>query len=227
MTRRTRWLLIGVGLLLAAFAIWRVADGWVPSRADYPAQGFAIDPDAGEVDWTTAAGSADFVYLAATNGVAGATDHFLQVAGEAQAAGFSVGAIHHFDLCLDPREQAVNLLAHLPRDTTDLPLAVELTDAACAGRAPKPADAVRALADFLALAEAGGRPPSIVRQSPELAERVPLTGRLDRPLWLTRRFRQPDADWELWTANPARAVDGVDEPVEWIVARAPATTGEP
>ena len=197
------------------------------ARPITPTQGFALDPDATEVDWATAAQTADFVYLAATDGVSAATDHFLREAGEAQAAGFSVGAIHRFDLCLPAREQAVNLLAHLPRRTTDLPLAVALTDTACAGRTPKSAEAVRALAEFLALAEAGGRPPSIVRASPELAERYPLTGRLDRPLWLTRRFRQPEADWELWTANPTRSVDGVADPVEWVVARAPTATGEP
>ena len=224
MSRRTRLLLLLAGVLLVAWFVWRTAERWVPSRAEYPAQGFVYH--SGAVDWTQAAERADFVYLDATEGLFGANPRFLQTAAQARDAGFSVGATHRFDLCLSAREQAVNLLAHLPRDATDLPLAVELTDAACAGRPPKVIDAVRALADFLTLAEAGGRPPSLIRETPAMAERYPLTGRLDRPLWLTRRFRQPAADWELWTANPARPIDGVDDPVEWVVARAPATSGD-
>lgn len=221
MTRRVRWSLALVALVVALVLAWRTADRWHPSHQDYPAQGFAFDPDRGEVDWPAVAAQADFTYLSATEGVTGASQRFLRTAAQARDAGLSVGAIHRFDLCLPPREQAVNLLAHLPRDTTDLPLAVELDASRCAGRPPRPDAAVTALGDFLALAEAGGRPASIVRESPELAERYPLTGRLDRPLWLSRRFRQPDADWELWTANPARTVSGLDDSVEWIAARAP------
>ncbi len=217
---RTRLLLALAALALAAVLAWRWADGWAPDRARYPVQGFEADPDAAPLDWAALKGRADFVYLDATEGARGATRNFLRVARQARAAGLSVGAIHRFSVCLPGREQATNLLAHLPRDGTDLPLAVALDGAGCA-RWPGTAALVDELAAFLAVAEAGGGETAVLRLTPDLARRYPLADRLDRPLWLERRFREPVAQrpWELWLANPARRVPGADRPLAWSVAR--------
>ena len=99
-------------------------------------------------------------------------------------------------------------------------MAVELDGAGC-DRWPSPAALVRQLSAFLAIAEAGQSRPAVLKLSPEMAVRYPLAGRLDRPLWLQRRLRQPAGErvWELWEANPARRVPGVDRPLAWSVAR--------
>ena len=216
----TRLLLALAALALAGGLAWRWADGWAPARADYPVQGFEADPDAAPLDWAALKGRADFVYLDATEGASGAARNFLRVSREARAAGLSVGAVHRFSVCAPGREQATNLLAHLPREGGDLPLAVALDGAGCP-RWPGTDALVAELAAFLAIAEARSDQPAVLKLTPDLAERYPLADRLDRALWLERRFRQPVASraWELWLANPARRVPGADRPLPWSVAR--------
>lgn len=222
----TKLLLLLGAAALAAVLAWRWSDGWSPDRADYPVQGFAADPDAAPLPWEALKGRADFVYLVATGGVRGATTNFLRAQEQAQAAGLSVGAIHRFSICLPGSEQATNLLAHLPRDSRDLPLAVELDAGGC-DRLPSSGELIRQLSDFLAVAEAGQSAPAVLKLSPAMAERYPIAGRLDRPLWLTRFFRQPGGEraWELWEANAERRVPGVDRPLPWSVAR-PVVQGD-
>ena len=218
--RPVLWLLTLVALAALALAGWQAARRWSPSRADYPVQGFEADPDGPPLDWPALGGRADFAYLLVTTGMRGASTNYLRAAGQARDAGLSVGAIHRFSLCQPPREQATNLLAHLPRDGADLPLAVELDPTGCPVP-PSPRRLVDDLSTFLAVAEASDRRPAILKLSPELAERYRLDRRLDRPLWLERAWREPKAtrSWELWLANPARAVPGADEPLRWSVAR--------
>lgn len=220
MTLRRRVLIGLLVLAIVGVLAWRWADGWAPDRADFAVQGFAADPDDAALPWSALSGRADFVYLVATTGVRGAATNFLRVRDEASAAGLAVGAIHRFAVCVPGAEQATNLLAHLPRDTRELPLAVELDSAGC-DRLPSTDALVRQLSAFLAIAEAGQSRPAVLKLSPEMAERYPLAGRLDRPLWLSRRLRQPSGErvWELWEANPARHLPGVDRPLAWSVAR--------
>ena len=226
MSRRTRWLLALAAIAVAAVLGWRWADGWAPDRARYPVQGFETDPDAAALDWAALKGRADFVYLDATDGARGSRRNFLRVARQARAAGLSVGAVHRFSLCVPGREQATNLLAHLPREGTDLPLAVALDGAGCPGWPPTDR-LVAEVAAFLAVAEAGRDDPAILQLAPDIQRRYPLADRLDRPLWLERAFRQPSGarSWELWLANPDRRVPGVDRPLAWSVAR-PDERGE-
>ena len=218
--RPVLWLLALVAIAALALAGWQVARRWAPSRADFPVQGFEADPDGPPLDWPALGGRADFVYLLVTTGVGGASTNYLRAAQEARDAGLAVGAIHRFSLCQPPREQAKNLLAHLPRTEGDLPLAVELDPAGCPAL-PAPKRLVESLSAFLAVAEASDRAPAILKLSPALAERYRLDQRFDRPLWLERAWRQPKATrtWELWLANPARSVSGADEALPWSVAR--------
>ena len=216
-----RKLLMGLlVLVVAGVLVWRWADGWAPDRADYAVQGFTADPDDAALPWSVLGARADFVYLVATTGARDAAANFLRVRDEASAAGLAVGAIHRFAVCQPGDEQATNLLAHLPRDARELPLAVELDAAGC-DRLPSTPALVRQLSAFLTVAEAGQAKPAVLKLSPEMAARYPLAGRLDRPLWLSRRFRQPAGErvWELWEANPARHLPGIGRPLAWSVAR--------
>ena len=46
------------------------------------------------------------------------------------------------------------------------------------------------------------------------------SGRIERNLWLTRDWWQPDyagRPWTLWTANSALRTEAGDAPVRWVV----------
>jgi lysozyme len=64
--------------------------------------------------------------------------------------------------------------------------------------------------------------PAILKISEEFEAQYQLSSAIDRTVWLERTWLLPDyaaRPWVMWSANPSRAIDGVDEPVEWAVVR--------
>jgi lysozyme len=62
--------------------------------------------------------------------------------------------------------------------------------------------------------------PAVLKVSPGFEERYHIAGRIERNLWLTRDWWQPDyagRPWTLWTANAALRTEAGEEPVRWVV----------
>lgn len=221
--RLWRYAAIALALALGAFVLWRVILGWAPSRDDYPDQGIVVDARHGALDWPMlAATGVDFAYVVATEGAKPRDTRFAANVAGAGDAGVRYGALHRFDLCRLASDQATGFITTVPRSEKALPAAVEFHfTETCSGK-PDRALVLSEVATFLSQIEAHLGKPVILKISQDFEEQYKLSASIDRTVWLEKTWLLPDyaaRPWVLWTANPARRIDGVGEPVEWAVVR--------
>lgn len=223
---RQKWLRIGVialAALLVIYSIWNYAAGWAPSRADYATQGIAVSADNGAADWARlGATGVDFAYLTATQGTDKRDEKFADNLNGVKEAGIRYGAVHHFDICRLASDQATLFITTVPRDKNALPPAVQLdfTDT-CKGK-PNRALILSELATFLNQIEAHSGSPALLMVSKEFEAEYQISTAIDREAWVRGDYFPPDytaKPWVMWTANDARQIEGLPEPVGWAVVR--------
>jgi lysozyme len=221
--RLWRYVAIALALVLGAFILWRVILGWAPSRDDYPVQGIVADASHGKLDWPMlAATGVDFAYILATDGSkVRDTDFATNMAG-AREAGVRFGPLHRYDLCRLASDQATLFITTVPRTDAALPAAVEFGFSEKCASKPDRALVLSEVATFLSQIEAHLGKPAVLKISGEFEAQYKLSSSIDRTVWLEKTWLLPDyaaRPWVMWTANPQRRIDGVDEPVQWVVVR--------
>ena len=209
---------------LAATIAWQQGRQWRPDETRWPDQGALVGEAQGTVDFGTVRGlGAGFVYLDASLGASGKDDGFARNFAAARKAGLQVGAVHVFDPCLRADGQSANYVTIVPRDADLLPPAIRLdrTADACPRRIPDAAIQSEVLT-LVNQIEAHTGKPAILAPSEEFETRYGVARRIDRNLWLTRRWFEPayaGRPWLLWTANTAFATAAADQPLRWVVVR--------
>jgi lysozyme len=227
-----RWLLLALlalGLAIAALAGWYWADHWAPDRARYPVQGLWLDAASGPVEWATLKANgpgghgADFVYLTASTGAGDRDPAVAAGLDAARAAGFQVGAVHVYDLCVPADVQASNFVTTVPRDRRMLPAAIALRlDPKRCPDPPSKASIDSELTTFLNEVERHLGRPVLLMPTAAVEARYHLAARIDRNVWVIGDFRAPDyvaRPWVLWTATQRLHVAGVGKPVRWVVVQ--------
>lgn len=215
--------LVGVCVVLAGLAAggWWYAVHWRPPTTEYAIQGVNVTAATGAVDWGMAhARDVDFAYVRATMGARGRDDSF---AGHWQALrtqGIRRGALHLYSLCSPAAEQADHFNATVPRVSDALPavVAFEFTPG-CAARPDRPA-LLAGIAEFMERVERHTGSPVLIRVTEDFEETYRLSGAVDRTLWATGDWFEPDylaRPWRMWQANAARRVEGFEQPVGWDV----------
>jgi lysozyme len=222
-TQKIRLGAIALAVLLGAFVLWRVVAGWVPSRDEYPEQGIVVDASNGTPVWSTlGATGVDFAYLTATVGDKTRDANFAANLEGAREAGVRYGALHVFDICRLASDQATLFITTVPRSPNALPPAVALDYLQTCSSKPDRALILSEVATFLSQIEAHGGKPAILMLAQDFEEQYQISKSIDRNVWLERRWLLPDyaaRPWVMWTANPARPVDGVEGRVKWAVVR--------
>lgn len=218
-----RFALGALALAVLVALIWWGKMSWRPSEEVYPDQGLVVSAADGPVNWPLARGDgADFVYLLASWGGNGRSTRFHADWGAAHKAGLRRGAIHRYSLCQLARDQATNFIAMVPRDTEELPPAIELDFAEdCASR-PSRKIVLQELASFVRAVESHLGKLMVVKISKAFDAEYQISRALDRPLWLSSFFLLPaygERPWVMWEANEARYVDGLDQAVPWVAVR--------
>lgn len=221
--RLWRYAAIVLALALGAFVLWRVILGWAPARDDYPVQGIVADARHGMLDWPMlAATGVDFAYILATDGSKNRDPRFATNMAGAREAGVRFGPMHRYDLCRLASDQATLFITTVPRTDTALPAAVEFGFSEKCASKPDRALVLSEVATFLSQIEAHLGKPAILKVSQEFEDQYKLSSSIDRTVWLEKNWLLPDyaaRPWVMWTANPSRHIDGVDEPVQWVVVR--------
>lgn len=221
--RLWRYAAIAFALALGAFVLWRVILGWAPSRDEYPVQGIVVDATHGKLDWPMlAATGVDFAYILATDGSNDRSSGFAANMVGASEAGVRFGPLHRYDLCGLASDQATLFITTVPRTNTALPAAVEFGFSKKCTSKPDRALVLSEVATFLSQIEAHLGRPAILKISQDFEARYKLSASIDRTVWLEKTWLLPDyaaRPWVMWTANPQRRIDGVDEPVQWVVVR--------
>lgn len=214
-------LVLLVALGAGGWAWWR-AQHWTPSRGEFPVQGALVGAADGEADFRALrAIGARFVYLEASAGASGRDPRFAANLRRVRDSGLSFGVVHAYDPCVTAERQAANFVTIVPRDETLLPPAIALETFADECPDPVSEAAVESeLTTFLNQIEGHVGSPAVLKLSPEFEDRYKIAGRIERNLWLTRDWLQPDyagRPWTLWTANGALRTEASDEPVRWVV----------
>ncbi len=220
-----RWRLAALVLLLALAGggwAWWQAQHWTPWRGEYAVQGALVGGRDGEADFKALhAIGADFVYLEASVGGSGRDAAFARNLRAVKGSGLMFGAVHAYDPCVSAERQAANFVTTVPRDVAELPPAIELSR--LADECPDPASEAgleSELTTFLNQVEGHVGQPAVLKISPEFEERYHIAGRIERNLWLTRDWFQPDyagRPWTLWTANSSLRTEASSLPLRWVV----------
>ena len=212
-------------LLLALGAggwLWWQAQHWAPPRDEFPVQGVLVGAGEGAASFKALrAIGARFVYLEASSGAAARDARFAGNLQRVRDSGLSFGAVHAYDPCVAAERQAANFVTTVPRDDTLLPPAIALDKLADECPDPVSEAAVESeLTTFLNQVEGHVGKPAVLKLSRGFEDRYHIAGRIERNLWLTRDWWQPDyagRPWTLWTANGARRTEAGDAPVRWVV----------
>jgi lysozyme len=222
-SRLWRYAELALVLLLGAFMLWDSLLGWAPSREQYPVQGIVVDAAHGKLDWPMlAATGVDFAYMVATEGAMQRDARFAANIAGAREAGVRYGPLHRYDLCDLASDQATRFITTVPRSDTALPAAVEFGFSEDCASKPDRALILSEVATFLSQIEAHLGKPAVLKISQDFEEHYRLSSSIDRTVWLEKTWLLPEyaaRPWVMWTANPQRRIDGVEEPVQWVVVR--------
>ena len=213
-------LIAGIG---GAYA-WSEGRSWRPDEALWPDQGALVGAVDGAVDFGTVAGlGAQFVYLEASDGAGRKDPAFAQNFARARAAGLQVGAAHRFDPCAVADGQSANFVTMVPRDGSLLPPAILLdaTAADCPARVSEAA-VQSELMTLVNQIEAHSGKPAILAPEERFEEAYAPSRRIDRQLWLTRSWFEPEyasRPWLMWTANRWYQTEAAQQPLRWVVVQ--------
>jgi len=222
-----RWRLAALILLLLAVAagwLWWEAQGWRPSREEFPTQGVLLGESDGVVEIEAlAAIGADFVYLEASAGGSGRDAMLGDNLRKIGRSSMPYGAVHSYDPCIPAERQAANFVTIVPRGAGLLPPVIALDRLAedCEDEVLEAA-VESELTTFLNQVEGHAGQPAILQISPRFEEAYGLASRIERNLWLERPFLQPDyagRPWTLWTANPRLMTEASSQPLRWVVVQ--------
>ena len=211
-------------VLVAGGWLWWRGQHWTPSRRAFPTQGVLIGASDGAADFPALrAVGARFAYLAASEGSAGQDPQFEHNLAAARATGLKVGVVHQYDPCEPAERQADHFMTIVPRERTLLPPAIALSRTAETCKDPLSEVAMESeLTTFLNEVEGHAGQPAVLMLSKSFEQHYHIAGRIDRALWLTRDWLQPDyagRPWTLWTANSSLRTEASDSPLRWVVVQ--------
>jgi len=226
---KTRWRgRIAAALLLlviiAGAWAWWVALDWRPSREEFPLQGVLLGAEDGPLDANALRSlGAEFVYLEASHGGAGRDARFAASLEALQGGTLPHGVVHAYDPCIPADRQAANFVTIVPRDAGQLPPAIALDKlASSCGDAVTEASLESELTTFINQVENHMGQPVVLKIEPEFEAQYGIGARVERNLWLSRDFLQPDyagRPWALWTAN-SHLRDGLTgTSLRWVVVQ--------
>jgi lysozyme len=211
-----------LALLVAGGWGWWRLQHWRPDPAKFPVQGVLIGAADGSADFRAfRAIGARFAYLEASDGADARDPMFARNLAAAREAKLKVGAVHRYDPCVPADRQAANFVTIVPRDKAMLPPAIEL-DALAEGCPKRVSEAAveSELTTFLNEIEGHVGQPAVLKVSKAFEQRYHVSGEVERNLWLTRSYLQPDyagRPWTLWTANARYRNEASETPVRWVV----------
>ncbi|RIV92856.1 lysozyme [Aurantiacibacter xanthus] len=227
--RKRPWRLRALAaLLLVALAaggwLWWQSRTWRPERTDYPVQGALIGERDGVVDFGALdAAGADFVYLEASAGDNGRDAQFSRNLEALAGKDMPYGAVHEYDPCVPAERQSANFVTIVPRDARMLPPVIALgkLPSACGNPAIE-AGLESELTTFINQVENHTGQPVVLLVPSAFEAKYGISRRIERNLWLTRDWFQPDyagRPWTLWTANAHLHSALAAEPLRWVVVQ--------
>jgi lysozyme len=210
--------------LVAGAVGWWEFEHWRPDGKRFRVQGVEIGAADGAVDFRAfKAIGARFAYLDASDGARARDSAFSKNLAAVRASGLQFGVVHRYDPCVPADRQAANFVTIVPRDASMLPPAVELDRLAdqCPNRMSEAAIESE-LTTFLNEIEGHVEKPAVLKVSKGFEQHYGIAARIERNLWLTRDWFQPDyggRPWTLWTANTSYRNEASEAPVRWVVVQ--------
>lgn len=219
--------MLGAVVIIAACGaayVWWQARHWAPDRASYPVQGVLVGEADGTVDFAALrAVGVNFVYLEASAGESSRDGQFAANLDQLGQIALPFGPVHYYDPCISAEKQAANFVTIVPRGGNQLPPAIALEKLASeCGDPIIEAGLESELTTFLNQVEGHVGQPAILKISPEFEESYMIGPRIERGLWLSSDWTQPEyggRPWALWTANSDLRLPISNENFRWVVAQ--------
>lgn len=215
--RAARWVAVGAGALLVAVGLaWWTGLVQVnnPSRDRFPVRGVDVSRYQGSIDWPTlAAQGIEFVFIKATEGSSHTDPAFATNQAGATAAGLRTGAYHFFSFESPGDSQADNVIATVPAEPGQLPVAVDVEFYGDYWTNPPPvAEVRRELAVLLGRLDAHYAAGAILYTTGEVYNRYLAGAFPGVEVWIRDVWREPAlADgraWTFWQFSDRRRLDG-------------------
>ncbi len=210
-------------ILLILYIFYSLAKGWAPSRDTYALQGVLVDESHGNPTWSTlGAKGVDFAYLIASQSTDKRDESFATNLAGVKDAGIRYGAVHYFDVCRLASDQATLFNTTVPRDPNALPPAVKIGFSDNCKSKPTRALILSEISTFLGQIELHLEKPAILLLSADFEGHYNISAAINRNMWTQGNYFVPSytaQPWKMWTANDARTIDGIDNPVPWVVLR--------
>ena len=213
-----------LAVLLGIYAVWSYAAGWVPSRDEFATQGIVISDASGKANWEQLRNTGvDFAYMRATAGTDERDETFSANWAAAKDAGVRFGAVHEFDTCRLAKDQGTLFITTVPRNANALPPAIRLNFSdTCKSKLNRSA-LISELATIINQITTHTGSPPLLSLSKAFENEYQLSKAFPEiQLWVEGTYFLPEytaRPWVMWTANTEREIDGIENPVGWVVVR--------
>ncbi len=171
-----------------------------PSTTTYPIRGIDISHHQGSIDWDELAKEKlDFVFIKSTEGGDFVDPLFSNNWKAARDGGYKVGAYHFYRLCKSGKEQAANIIKHVPLDG-DLGPVLDLEFGANCATNQSKEEVLQEIRTCLKLLEEHYTTPPILYVTREFYEAYVKNEFEDYSLWIRSIYGKPSIPeaWDFW-----------------------------
>lgn len=193
-----------------------------PSRDEFPIRGVDVSRYQGSIDWPIlATQGVEFAYIKATEGSSHTDPAFAANLAGATSAGLRTGAYHFFSFDSPGTSQADKVIATVPAQPGQLPVAVDVEFYGDHWVDQPPVDTVRReLASLLDRLDEHYPSPAILYTTGEVYNRYIAGAFPGVEVWIRDVWRQPDlADgraWTFWQFSDRSRLDGYQGEEQFI-----------
>ncbi|NDV68457.1 GH25 family lysozyme [Dysgonomonas sp. 25] len=227
MKKRLIILSIITTLIVAAIAIigirYAFYQGYIrmnyPSLEDYPVQGIDVSHHQKDIRWEVLDKQrVQYAFIKATEGGDHKDSLFEHNWKQAKAQGIAVGGYHFFTFCRSGEEQALNFIASVPNDSTNMPPAIDLEFGGNCRKENQVADLMAEITTYINMVEQHYQKRVIIYSTNEFYKQYLIGQFPENPVWIRDILSTPSLpdkkEWAFWQFANRGHLEGIETEVD-------------